>query len=647
MEPLSKQKHPHDYEVLSHYEWLLPNGIGGYAMGTASGVNTRRYHGLLVASAKPPADRIVLLAGIEAFVLEGDQVLGFSCNAYPGAIYPDGFRRIETFDYESWRLEKDYYSKGGWLAYEPADQTPGAARWLYNVGEAIIEKTVRITPGANECTVSFRNLGRKLVRLQLKPLICHKPHHENFKASSDYGQDVERHAASLTVRHDHGDLTLEYPGTASATPSAEWFYNQEHALEAERGLDPHDDLYCPVVLDYELQPGENAVIRACLEEEVRSDAFGGDPFVVGGANGTTILAGYPWFADWGRDTMISLPGLVLCTGMVDQAKSILSLYANARVDGLIPNRFAEDGSGAEYNSVDASLWFCHAVHQTLLVNWDEEFASAMLGAMQDILKNYKSGTRYGIRMDPKDKLITQGEPGVQLTWMDAKVGERVITPRFGKPVEIQGLWINALGVVAWLRTKLKFDVAEWQELAEAAEKSFNEKFWMEDVGWFYDTIEPNDASLRPNQLIPFALPFGPRHPDAVKMIGAIEEHLLTPFGLRTLAPFEKNYKGRYEGALPRLDEAYHQGTVWPWLFGPFADAVVNVTGDHDRAAKALRKVNQMKRHRGLGGISEVYDGDAPHRANGCPWQAWSVAEIRRAEMLVANKPKEEKTRKRA
>lgn len=646
MEPLSKQKHPHDYEVLSHYEWLLPNGIGGYAMGTVAGVNTRRYHGLLVAAAKPPADRLVLLAGIEAFVLEGETSIGLSCNAYPGAIFPDGFRRIETFDYEGWRLEKDYYSKGGWLAYEPADPTPDAARWLINAGEAIIEKTIRMTPGANECTVSFKNLGRKLVRLQLKPLICHKPHHENFKSSPAYAQQIDRNMSSLIVRHPFGDLKLEYPG-GLATEAKEWFYNQEHAVEAERGLDPHDDLFCPVALDYGLEPGEMAVIRASLVEEVRVEAFGEDPFVVSGTNGTTILAGYPWFADWGRDTMIALPGLVLCAGQTIEARSILSLYANARKDGLIPNRFAEDGSGAEYNSVDASLWFCHAVHQTLLAAWEEEFAAAMLGAMQDIVKHYKQGTLYGIKMDPKDKLITQGEPGVQLTWMDAKIGDRVITPRMGKPVEINGLWINALGVIAWLRTKLKLDSKEWVELAEIAEKSFNEKFWMPEVGWLYDTIEPNDPSLRPNQLIPFALPFGPRHPDAKLMIDAVEEHLLTPFGLRTLAPFEKGYKGRYEGPLPKLDEAYHQGTVWPWLFGPYVDAVINVTGDYDRAAKALRKVKLMKRHRGLGGISEVYDGDAPHRANGCPWQAWSVSEIRRAEMLVANKPKEETARKRA
>lgn len=641
MEPRSKPNHPHDYEVLSHFEWLLANGIGGYAMGTVAGVNTRRYHGLLIAAAKPPADRVVVLAGIEAFA-DG---VGISCNAYPGAIHPDGFRRIETFDYLDWRLEKDYYSKGGWLAYKPEQSTPNAAKWLYSFDGTVIEKTVRITPGANETAVSYKNLGRKLVRLQLKPLVCHRPHHENFRASDNYGNDAAYEPASTMVSHASGNLFLEHPG-ALAEPNNEWFYRQEHAVEAERGLDPHDDLYCPVTLTYGLEPGATAVIRASLAEGARIEALADDPFVVNGVNGLTILAGYPWFSDWGRDTMIALPGLVLCEGQTDKAQSILSLYANARKDGLLPNRFADDGSGAEYNSVDASLWFCHAVHQTLLVKWDAEFAAAMLGAIQDILTHYKKGTLYGIRMDD-DGLITQGEPGVQLTWMDAKIGDRVITPRSGKPVEINGLWINALGVAAWLRTKLKMDGSEWLDLAEKATASFEEKFWSEIDGWFFDTIEPNDASLRPNFLIPLALPFGPRHPKAAEALDAVEKHLLTPYGLRTLAPFSKAYKGRYEGALPQLDEAYHQGTVWPWLLGPYVEAMINVTADYDRAAKALARVEEMKKHRGLGGISEVYDGDAPHRANGCPWQAWSMSEIRRAQMLVANKPDVKAERKRA
>jgi glycogen debranching enzyme len=645
MEPRSPQTVPHDYEVLSHYEWLLTNGIGGYAMGTVAGVNTRRYHGLLVAAVKPPAERVVLLAGVEAFVIQDGEEIGLSCNAYPGVIYPDGFRRIESFDYEDWRMEKDYYSKGGWLAYQPADKQPGSAKWIFNAGSAVIEKALRLTPGANECTISFKNLGRAPVKLLLKPLVCHKPHHENFKADPAYLQEIVRADIVTSIGHELGTLMLEHPD-ATVKPSQEWFYRQEHALEIDRGLDPHDDLLCPVELTYELAPGESALLRASLVDEVPVGEFGDPPFVVSGVGGLTILAGYPWFSDWGRDTMIAIPGLVLFSGHPEQARAILSHYANARQDGLLPNRFLDDGSGAEYNTVDASLWFCHAVHQTLLVDWNEEFASAMLGAMQDILKHYKEGMRFGIKMDPEDKLITQGEAGVQLTWMDAKIGDRVITPRLGKPVEINGLWINALGVVAWLRTKLQFDSGEWMELAEAADKSFNEKFWLEENGWFKDTVEPDDASLRPNQLIPLALPFGPRHPESGKALDAIDEHLLTPYGLRTLAPFEKNYHGRYEGPLAKLDEAYHQGTVWPWLLGPYCDAVLNVTKDYKRASRAVSKVAHMTRHRGLGGISEVYDGDAPHRANGCPWQAWSMGEVLRACMLVTNRPPLEHTAKR-
>jgi predicted glycogen debranching enzyme len=344
----------------------------------------------------------------------------------------------------------------------------------------------------------------------------------------------------------------------------------------------------------------------------------------------SILAGYPWFTDWGRDTMISLPGLCLCTGKVETAKSILRAYASQMRHGLIPNRFVESGE-PDTNTVDATLWFANAAYKTLLASWDEGFARQMHGALVQMVDSHEAGTLHGIRMDPSDGLLTQGGPGLQLTWMDAKIGDWVVTPRTGKPVEIAALWINALRATAWISARLGESGARYTELADRGASAFESKFWDEGRGFYRDVADPADSTLRPNQVLAMALPlFSPEPEHSRRALGVVARELLTPYGLRTLGPSEPGYRPEFRGPLASLDSAYHQGTVWPWLLGPYVTAMMRYTQDRAEGRRILRNARAMLSECGLGGISEVYDGDEPRRPAGCPWQAWSVAEILRA-----------------
>ena len=328
--------------------------------------------------------------------------------------------------------------------------------------------------------------------------------------------------------------------------------------------------------------------------------------------------------------MISLPGALLKTGNAAQARSILNDFAGQMFQGLIPNRFVEQGDHPDYNTVDATLWFANAIYRTLEAEWVPKFGAAMMSVLEDVFEWHVKGTLFGIRVDPADGLLTQGQDGVQLTWMDAKVGDWVVTPRHGKPVEINGLWINALRVMEWLAGQLKKDSTPFKAAADKAQAAFEDKFWQEQRGHYLDTADPDDASLRPNQVIALALPFVEVNPDhAKRALQAVARELLTPVGLRTLGPSEPGYRGRYVGPIQEMDAAYHQGTAWPWLLGPYVSALVRVTGDKKEAKRILKNAKSMLMESGLGGIAEVYDGDAPQNANGCPWQAWSAAELLR------------------
>ena len=457
-----------------------------------------------------------------------------------------------------------------------------------------------------------------------------------------------------------------------------WFYNFEHPREQERGLEFTEDLYCPGRFNGVLAPGESVTLTATVEADLpdppeealaseiarqkgllaQADVPPGDDarealtlaadqFLIEKSAlvaRSTVMAGYPWFTDWGRDTMISLPGLCLTTGRHAIAREILTSFAGAVQNGLLPNRFADSGAGAEYNTVDASLWFFHAVYAYAQASGDWEFAQGeMLPVLHTILDAHIKGTDYDIGVDPADGLLHAGHPGVQLTWMDAKVGDWVVTPRTGKPVEINALWHNALCVTAELAECAgSADLAaDCLKRAAQAKASFAEAFWNPATHSLFDVIGPDgrpDASLRPNQIFAVSLPFPVVEGDQAKtVVDAVAESLLTPFGLRTLAPGSPDYRAHYGPGDPTArDGAYHQGTVWPWLLGAFCDAHLKVYGDKVKTRALLRALlNAGLSQYGVGSLAEVADGDAPHLPNGCPAQAWSVAEVLRAYVMLA------------
>ncbi len=614
-------------QVSSRREWLLTNGIGGFAMGTVSGINTRRYHGQLVAAINPPTDRMVLLAAMDEMIQIGGNPIGISANQYPGAVYPEGYLYLNCF------------------------KTDGnVATWNYRVSGADVEKCLAIHPGNNAVTIRYRNVGRVPFTLTLRPLVSHKSYHENFTERADYPHDIGFYADETRIEDRLVTLYLAHPNSRRQ-PVQGWYYRFDHMRETERGLDPRDDLYCPCELTYDLAPGEMVSLTAADEPRIAPIEISDDtskseyrltpclkdgalPFIVKTQHRTSIIAGYPWFTDWGRDTMISLPGICLCTGKFSEARQILTDFASQLHQGLLPNRFVDHGDQPDTNTVDATLWFANAIYRTLNAEWNQEFAVLMGKALEEVYAWHVKGTLFGIKVDPEDGLLTQGAPGVQLTWMDAKVGDWVVTPRHGKPVEINGLWINALMVMHWLEERLdRTPKPKSKYLADAlkAQKSFELKFWHNARGHYLDTVDPDDASLRPNMIIALSLPFVEVNPVHAKMALAVAaKELLTPMGLRTLGPNEPNYRGRYGGSLPEMDAAYHQGTAWPWLLGPYVTALVRYTGDKVEAKRILRNVKNMLTEYGVGGVAEVYDGDEPQRPGGCPWQAWSSAEILRA-----------------
>jgi len=612
-----------NFEVSSRREWLLANGIGGFAMGTVSGANTRRYHGHLVAATVPPNTRVNLLGNVEAFIQGEGNPIGLSCNQYQGAVYPEGYQYLERFV-----------------------ATSQSVAWIYRAQGMDLEKRLVVHPGHNAVTIRYTNTGKRQVGLTLRPLVLHRSYHANFRSREGYPQGLV-FPKNRTVIDDGGvSLILRHEG-AQRVPALGWYYRFDYPRELERGLDSKEDLFCPCELRYELLPGESAVLVASTEERVApfepmneqemptglaaALREAASPFFVKTKKRTTIIAGYPWFTDWGRDTMISIPGLCLHTGRVADARRIIVDYAAQMKQGLIPNRFVEEGVEPEYNNVDGTLWFANAIYRTLEAEWEEAFARRAFRALEEMFQWHVKGTLFGIGVDEAERLLRQGAPGIQLTWMDAKVDDWVVTPRHGKPVEINGLWINAVRILEWLAGKLGKPATRYTAAADKAEAHFEDKFWREPLGYYLDTAEPDDASLRPNQVIAMSLPFTPMSEGRARQaLAIVGRELLTPVGLRTLAPDAPGYRGRFKGPLAELDAAYHQGSVWPWLLGPYATALVRFTGDRAGAKRILKPIREMLDEFGLGGIAEVYDGDEPRSAGGCPWQAWSVAETLRA-----------------
>jgi len=645
----------------SNREWLETNGIGGFASATITGCHTRRYHGLLVAATKPPVGRFVLMSKLEETLIIGDRHVELGTNRYPGVVHPQGFC---------------------WLRQFRLDPFP---TFTFEVDGTVIEKTVFMVQGENTTVVEYRILsGTRVanVRLQLRPLIAFRDYH---------GLTHENGAINATVNSRPGLVGFSpYPSlptlflannAASTESSGHWYRNFEYQAERERGLDFAEDLFNPCVLEFDLNSEPQATVIASTEprnvsmareyrqhevERRQANAMrspvpddfvtlltaAADQYVVSRGDEKSVIAGYHWFSDWGRDTMIALPGLTLPTRRFDVARGILRTFAGSVDQGMLPNRFPDAGETPEYNTVDATLWFCEAVRAYLAYTDDLPFVQSELYSMlTDIIAWHVRGTRFGIKLDASG-LISSGEAGVQLTWMDAKVGDWVVTPRRGKPVEIQALWYNAVCIMENLASRVGDEAGRkrYNGMAALTRWSFNRLLWNENGGYLYDVVNgaPRDASIRPNQIFAVSLPHSMLSRERAKqVVDTVQQHLLTPYGLRSLAPSDPQYRGSYTGDGRSRDGAYHQGTVWPWLMGPFITAYLRV---HGRSEAALRQAKQwlapFKEHlseAGLGHISEIFDGDGPHRPVGCVAQAWSVAEILRAtaEEIYAVRPHEE------
>lgn len=642
-------------------EWLETNGLGGYASSTVSCLNARRYHGLLVAALNPPVGRCVLLAKLEeALVIDGRR-FELSVNQYPGGVvHPQGCLYLRRFRLDPFPV------------------------FTYEVEGIELEKSVFMIHGENSTVVQYAlrrmtngasNLNPLLAegrcQLEVRPLVAFRDYHSLTHENALLNSHVQAEARSASVK-PYPDLpALHFAHNAAVLEaSGVWYRNFEYNTERERGLDFTEDLFSPFVLKATLDSDTQFSIIASTErhdinrandfkqaelkrrraivavtpvddETVRALVAATDQFIVKRGEHKTIIAGYHWFGDWGRDTMIALTGLTLVTKRTDVARSILVEFSRHIRHGMLPNRFPDAGEQPEYNTVDATLWFFEAVRALLAYTNDYEFVRTnFYDKLADIIAWHVHGTEYGIRVDA-DGLITAGEEGTQLTWMDAKVGDYVVTPRRGKPVEVQALWYNALRVMEHLAHEFDDATGEHQynEMAVKASRSFNASFWNEEVGCLFDVIDATncDASIRPNQIFAVSLPHSMLcRNKAQRVVETVERHLLTPYGLRSLSPHDPKYHPRYEGGVYERDSAYHQGTVWAWLMGPFITAYIKVNNRNQESLQQAKEWMQVihlhLRDACLGQVSEIFDGDTPLHPRGCAAQAWSVAELLRASV---------------
>jgi len=611
-------------------EWLESNGLGGFASSTVCGRNTRRYHGLLTAALEPPVKRYSLLSKLEETLIVDGARFDLSSNFYVGAIHPRGDESLVDFRLDPWPV------------------------FAYRAGGVEIEKRLFLVRGENALVVEYElRVPRPGVTLEVRPLVAFRDYHSTTRWNEALDRRAGFEEGVVSVKPYATLPELHFAHNArDASPAGDWYYHFEFPVERERGFEETEDLFNPFRLTFALD--RPATVIASTERRRAEDASGlrdgerlrraalakggplavaADHFVVERTGKKTVVAGYPWFTDWGRDAMIALPGLTLSTGRFADARAVLEAFAAAMDRGMLPNRFPDAGEEPEYNTADATLWFFEAARAYLAASGDEAFVRETLyDKLREALEWHVAGTRYGIRADDNG-LLRCGEPGVQLTWMDAKVGDWVVTPRIGLPVEIQALWYNALCVAADFAARFDDpDTAKRAlELAPRAKRSFLELFWNPALDCLYDVVDGDakDSSIRPNQIFAVSLPYTMLDDEhAAKVVAVVERELLTPMGLRTLAPGDPNYRGRYEGGVLERDSAYHQGTVWPWLLGPFIDAWKRVHPGED-ASRFLAPLHAHLEEACLGQISEIADGDAPHTPRGCFAQAWSVAELLR------------------
>ena len=627
-------------------EWLESDGLGGFASGSVGGARTRRYHALLLTTTTPPTGRVVLVNGVEAHVVRGDARVPLSTSRYlPDVLYPQGFRHLLSFTASPWPCWTFDLGDGGTVSHEifvARDSCETVLRW-------------RMSGLVGPC------------RLEARPLLTGRDYDALHYRNESFAFRAVSQAGNVTWR-PYGILpAIGALSNGAYRHSPEWFLKVVYSAERERGMDHVEDVASPGVFTWDLadreavlvlRVGDGLAVRTgpyaaalLAREAARRQTAGSalqvaaDAYLTDRAPGRTLLAGFPWFTDWGRDTFIAMRGLVIAQRRFGDAQAILEAWAARISEGMVPNRFPDEGGEPEYNSVDASKWFIVAGHEFLQAAGDAgrpvaaALAARLRTAFDDILGHYAAGTRFGIGVDD-DGLLRSGVPGVQLTWMDAKIGDRVITPRVGKPVEVQALWINALRI-AGARSR------QWTGLEHRARLSFVARFVKRANGGLFDVVDVDhvpgavDGKVRPNQIFAVGgLPYPVLEGVAARaVVRLVEAWLLTPIGLRSLAPNDPDYQPRYVGDLTQRDAAYHQGTVWPWLMGPFVDAWLRVA-EHPAEAIAQarsRFLAPLRQHlgtAGIGHVSEIADGDPPHTPRGCPFQAWSLGELIRIEAML-------------
>jgi predicted glycogen debranching enzyme len=657
-----------DLAAAESREWLVTNGIGGYASGTIAGSQTRRYHGLLVAALQPPVGRTQLVSAIDEVAYYAGADFSLATHRWTsGAVEPKGFLLLEDF-----RLQ---------------GSTPV---WTYALSDALLEKRVWMRQGKNTTVIQYTLLrGSCALEIDLKTLVNYRDFH-SLTHAGDWRMNITPVEDGVQVQAFDGATPFYLKSSASACePRHQWYLGCYYPEEKARGLNDREDQLFAALFRAKLEPGSSITLVVSTEEgasldretaraeqanhdvklfqewPARNEALAGDApswlwqlilaadqFIVNRRlpeepEGRSIIAGYHWFGDWGRDTMIALPGLTLTTGRTGIARQILLAFSRYVVGGMLPNNFPDAGGKPEYNTVDAALWYFESIRQYFEATQDAVMLQKLFPVLAGMIDAHIAGTRYNIHVDPADGLLYAGGPGVQLTWMDAKIGDWVVTPRTGKPVEINALWINALETMAGFALLLARPADAYEKLAAKAKQSF-QRFWNTDRKCCFDVVDSpgigNDAALRPNQIFPVSLPVSPLTPKQQKaVVDVCARHLLTAHGLRSLAPGEAGYTGHYGGSPRDRDAAYHQGTVWGWLLGPFALAHYRVYRDRQAALRFLEPLGRQIYASGLGTLSEIFDGDAPFTPRGSIAQAWTVAEVLRAWHVIAGEKKQEMT----
>ncbi|HLI91119.1 MAG TPA: amylo-alpha-1,6-glucosidase [Ktedonobacteraceae bacterium] len=687
-----------DVQAALDHEWLVTNGLGSYASGSLAGATTRSYHGLLVAALHPPVERFVLVTAVneEVTLLNGKPVK-LGVNEYQdGTIDPQGYRYLESV-----ALEGDIPC----FTYRLNDTLTLEKRiWMeYGQNTTFVRYTLHGTLNDDEGQTGDGQ--RQEISLALLPFCLSRDYHSSTQGADDWHFIVENQGNHCRVRafDTAPAYQLVMSPAATFTPTGHWYWHVLHRRERERGLQDHEDVYQPGIFRIPIAPGMHATLVLSAETELSRD-FGSvrheeavtralarhqqrikqllavadrstdtlqesdpvrarlivaaDQFIVARPDyskatptGTlwrlspdrkTIIAGYPWFTDWGRDSMISLPGLLLCTGRYSEARGLLKAFASFTHNGLIPNRFPDSGETPEYNTADATLWMFHAIDRYLSLTGDWSLLKELFPRLADIIQWHVRGTLYDIGIDPYDGLLHAGIPGVQVTWMDAKVDGWVVTPRRGKPVEVNALWYHALALMESWAVHLSIDAAQYSRLRAQVGKHFAERFWYAEGGYLYDVVDvdgrigQNDTALRPNQLFAASL----RHDlltdeQAASILQCVTEQLLTPQGPRSLSPRDPNYHDHFNGDRWQRDGAYHQGTVWPWLIGAYCDVYLRVHNDPAALSALLRPFVAQLWEACLGTLSEVAEPEPPFTPAGCFAQAWSVAEVLRCWQNMA------------